>query len=101
MRILTANVKRDVDLSLYLVTGRDLLPHGMVLTFLFSLLLQVRRSFDLQSHLTSLEEVSNHFVPQYLTTIYAGSSGWCHRRTSPRKERRHWRGALPGQANSR
>ena len=26
-----ANVKRELDLSLYLVTGRDLLPHGKVL----------------------------------------------------------------------
>jgi len=35
----TANIKRDVDLSLYLVTGRDLLPPGMVPTFLFRFLL--------------------------------------------------------------
>ena len=31
---LTADFKRDVDLSLYLVTGRDLLPRGMVPAFL-------------------------------------------------------------------
>jgi hypothetical protein len=61
MRILTANVKRDVDLSLYLVTGRDLLPPEMVPTFLFSFLLL--RSFDLQSYFTFLEEVSNQFCP--------------------------------------
>ena len=36
MRILTANVKQDIDLSLYLVTGRDLLPPEMVPHFIFS-----------------------------------------------------------------
>jgi hypothetical protein len=38
MIILTANDKRGVDLSLYLVTGRDLLPPGMVPTLLLAFL---------------------------------------------------------------
>ena len=43
---LTANIKRDVDLSLYLVTGRDLLPPGMVPTVLFRFCSSLIRSTE-------------------------------------------------------
>jgi hypothetical protein len=93
----TANPRREVDvvdLSLYLVTGRHLLPPGMVFFLISPAALYLQIRFPELPHFSGRgpspisPPSQSHYDPN------AGSSGWSHCRTSPREEHRNSRGAL-------
>ena len=91
------SLRSAFDLSLYLVTGRDLLPHGKV-PFFFAICCLSQINF---LGLLNFSRARPFSIPPIGSSpiVHAGNSRGGHNRTSPRKKRRHRRGALSKRIN--
>jgi hypothetical protein len=81
----------SVDYSLYLVTGRDLLPKGKVSIPTGIIVSLIRCNYEVQDYLESLEQVILPLfsIPDVFICGTAVTERRSYRRPSPREECRH------------